>query len=72
MTLEGDSGPQHGPLTERPWPLLDRALDCFDRNGDFKLLPDLRDAALFNSANVCVRLATPKSYERATMIRRVS
>jgi hypothetical protein len=56
------------PLAERPWPLLDRALDCFSRNGDFALVPELRDAALFNSANVCVRLGTAKSYDRAVEI----
>src|SRR5580765_1647479 len=34
-----------GVLPDRPWPLLDRALDCFDRNNAFGSLPELRDAA---------------------------
>jgi len=63
-----DTGTPLPPLPDRAWPLLDRALDCFNRNGDFALVPELKDAALFNSANVCVRLATPDSYNHAIAI----
>ena len=55
-----------GPLKDQPWRILDRALDCFDvRQDGYAALPELRDAALLNSANVLMRIGNEQDYTDA-------
>jgi len=58
-----------GPLPEKPWPLLDRAQDCFDNaRGDYTGIPELEHSAMLNAANVWMRLGRKEDYDKAVGI----